>query len=346
MATPSIFNRPYAELAGGTGSLANRPAMPVGMGPMPASRRFAMASRQAIRDGDKLAAAELASRAQWAERIPVFGSRGGLPFLPPQPPLQAPQSMTPPLTMAVPRAATPLPMLPGPAAFNLPPGATMPDAGTAPTAPEVLSFDPLNPTMGTPLQGADTYRFPAMTVPTGSDMAALNQGAFQGAFMEAPPLVSAAAIPGTNGGYVMPIYGGKPGNTALPTGMPEPTRYAPVQGGPAGLMVPTGPGAGALPPLQEQFNPGWSVTGQPKTILTPATLAGAPLKLPEGIQYEKDRDTGRVTGGFYPARLPDGRLVIKRIDLDGDDVISPAEQAAAMQAAGQTPGGVKFSRVP
>lgn len=67
-------------------------------------------------------------------------------------------------------------------------------------------------------------------------------------------------------------------------------------------------------------------------------------KIPEGIQYEKDA-MGKIIGGVYPTYNDQGKLVMRRIDLDGNGIVTPAEQAAAMQAAGQTPGGVKFSRV-
>lgn len=88
------------------------------------------------------------------------------------------------------------------------------------------------------------------------------------------------------------------------------------------------------------------IGGMPKG--TPVARSQPPKpeapKIPDGIQWEKDA-MGKIIGGVYPTYNDQGKLVMRRIDADGNGVVTPAEQAAAMQAAGQTPGGVKFSRV-
>lgn len=133
---------------------------------------------------------------------------------------------------------------------------------------------------------------------------------------------------------------------------PQPVGYEPVPG--MNLLLPKGDGAERLPLLQQQgmmeaprpeaafMGP---MPGRPKlAAYTPPTQPTDTPKIPEGIQYEKDA-MGKIIGGVYPTYNDQGKLVMRRIDLDGDGVVSPAERAAAMQAAGQTPGGVKFSRV-
>lgn len=323
MATPSPFNRPYAELAYGTGSLANHPAMPVGQGPMPASRRFAMASRQAVRAGDTLAAAELASRSQWAERMPVYGSRAPLPFLPPQQQMQQQQAAP-----MLPAGAS-MPVVPGAAVPLMPQAVANPQAGTQ-TADA-----------GNPAPGAD---MPLDVLAPSSAMGAMPLSPLSGAGtwnlsdIPAPPKpYDIMPLPGTNNAGV--VVNGRP--TGSVVSLNKPLQYQPVAQVP-GLMVPVGQGADRVPLMQQTINPGWSVTGQPKTKMEP--VGQKTQALPEGIQYEKD-DSGRIIGGVYPTYNDQGKLVMRRIDLDGDGVVSPQEQAAAMQAAGMTPGGMKFSRV-
>jgi hypothetical protein len=144
------------------------------------------------------------------------------------------------------------------------------------------------------------------------------------------PNVNFQLIPGTD--YGIPSVDGRPMGT-LPVNKPKSTSYAPVQGVP-GLMVPTGPGAGKLPPMQQTPNPGWSVTGQPKTRMEP--MGGATPKAPSGIQYTYDA-AGNVTGGFYPRYNPaTGRFMISKLDLDGDGV-PDAQQGGAGAGAAKVP---------
>lgn len=76
------------------------------------------------------------------------------------------------------------------------------------------------------------------------------------------------------------------------------------------------------------------IGGMPKG--TPVARSQPPKpeapKIPDGIQYEKDA-MGKIIGGVYPTYNDQGKLVMRRIDLDGDGVVSPAEQAAAQSAA-------------
>jgi hypothetical protein len=145
------------------------------------------------------------------------------------------------------------------------------------------------------------------------------------------PNVSFQPIPGTD--YGIPSADGRPMGT-VPVNKPKSTSYAPVQGVP-GLMVPTGPGADKLPPMQQVPNPGWSVTGQPKTRMEPVGGEKPPAmpKAPSGIQYTYDAD-GNVTGGFYPRFNPaTGRFVISKLDLDGDGVPDAQQGGAGAGAA-------------
>lgn len=112
---------------------------------------------------------------------------------------------------------------------------------------------------------------------------------------------------------------------------------------PPGLYGEAAPLVSSVPiPGTNQVMP--MIQGQPKGAPIERPKPMEAPKIPEGIQYEKDA-MGKIIGGVYPAYNDQGKLVMRRIDLDGNGVVSPAEQAAAMQAAGQTPGGVKFSRV-
>lgn len=71
--------------------------------------------------------------------------------------------------------------------------------------------------------------------------------------------------------------------------------------------------------------------------------------LPKDIRYETDPD-GRITGAVYPMQDPKtGQWKLQRMDLNGDGVVSPQEQATAGAAAPQggerkTKSGVTWSR--
>lgn len=206
------------------------------------------------------------------------------------------------------------------------PGDLMPNLAPAPqrlplppdTAPPPMPMpEPLNPLQFDPL---GNYVNPQPMTPPG--FGAMNNALARGPGLpqpppglygaEAPPPVDVARLPGTD--YVAPIFNGKMKAQTLPMKQPD----APLPPG----MVPTEANRGGI-------------TYRPKPMDT--------AKIPEGIQYEKD-DMGRIVGGVYPAYNDQGKLVMRRIDMDGNGVVSPAELSAA-QAAGQTPDGVKFLRV-
>lgn len=117
---------------------------------------------------------------------------------------------------------------------------------------------------------------------------------------------------------------------------------------PAGLYKEAPPAAGLMDlpgtdygMVMKQGQPTGSVV--PKSQPKPAAQAAA-AKIPEGIQYEKD-EMGRIVGGVYPTYNEAGKLVMRRIDLDGDGVVTPKEQAAAEAAARTTSGGFRVSLV-
>ena len=196
--------------------------------------------------------------------------------------------------------------------------------GASPTQPsQPPAEQPVNPFEMTPLGGYVDPQFGM--VPNGfkamNERLALDPAGFPGLPMpppglygpEAPPPVDVARLPGTD--YVAPIFNGKVSPQTLQMTRPE----TPLPPG----MVPTEATRGG-------------VTYKAPGPETP--------KIPEGIQYEKD-DMRKIIGGVYPTYNPQGKLVLRRIDLDGDGVVSPQEQAAAAQAAGKTPLGNSFSRV-
>lgn len=108
---------------------------------------------------------------------------------------------------------------------------------------------------------------------------------------------------------------------------------------PALTDAPYGAYPGAPPMVSSLPIPGTDLVlpiigGMPKG--TPVARSQPPKpeapKIPDGIQYEKDA-MGKIIGGVYPTYNDQGKLVMRRIDLDGDGVVSPAEQAAAQSAA-------------
>lgn len=204
-AASSPMNRPYAELAGSTtGSLANRGTRPVGRSANDPQRMNEMAMRRLRSQGDIVGAARLANSNAWLE-----ARMGGPAMRAPMMPM-----MMPPQPSA---NRTPLPM-PMPSAPMSGPDATVP---AAPSAPEMPAPPMDAPPMSfeqafnqSPLAGAGlppmNQAMPPMQVPAGTfaQMPGLNQGAFKGAYVEAPPLVGSAAIPGTD--QVQPMVKGEP----------------------------------------------------------------------------------------------------------------------------------------
>lgn len=314
----SPMNRPYAELVGGTGSLANRGVRQIGRSINDPQRAAEIAMRRLRQSGDVVGAARLAqSNAFFQDRM----GRSMPMMAPPMMPMAARERLAPLLDantgMPVPSMDEPMPDLPANAAPMEP-------------APPPLSFEqafqqsPLGNSGPPPLSTA--MQVPFDTPP--EMMAKLNAGSFAGVYGRAPAPVATMPIPGTD--YVTPIFNGKPSSQTLPVKPSGTTGYAPVQGVP-GLMVPTGPGADKLPPMQQTPNPGWSVTGQPKTRMEP--MGGATPKAPSGIQYTYDA-AGNVTGGVYPRYNPaTGRFVISKLDLDGDGVPDAQQGGAGARAA-------------
>lgn len=222
----SPSNRPYAELAGGTGSLANRGTRPVGRSGTDAGRLNEQAIRRLKSQGDIVGAARLANSNAWLD-----ARLGG-------PAMRAPQPMPmmmPPQPSAN-RAAMPMPGTPG---QSLPaPEMPMPDAGAtadaaAPAAPPPMDAPPMSFEQAfnqSPLAGAGlppmNQAMPPMQVPAGTfaQMPGLNQGAFKGAYVEAPPLVGSAPIPGTD--QMQPMVKGEPkGAPVSRTQPPKPAAW-------------------------------------------------------------------------------------------------------------------------
>jgi hypothetical protein len=314
----SPMNRPYAELAGGTGSLANRGVRQIGRSINDPQRAAEIAMRRLRQSGDVVGAARLAqSNAFFQDRM----GRSMPMMAPPMMPMAARERLAPVLDantgLPVSSMDEPMPDLPANAAPMEP-------------APPPLSFEqafqqsPLGNSGPPPLSTA--MQVPFDTPP--EMMAKLNAGSFAGVYGRAPAPYEAMPIPGT--GMMGILRDGKTLGQLVQNDTPKPTSYAPVQGVP-GLMVPTGPGADKLPPMQQTPNPGWSVTGQPKTRMEP--MGGATPKAPSGIQYTYDA-AGNVTGGFYPRFNPaTGRFVISKLDMDGDGV-PDAQQGGAGASAG------------
>ena len=196
----SPSNRPYAELAGGTGSLANRGTRPVGRSGTDAGRLNEQAIRRLKSQGDIVGAARLANSNAWLD-----ARMGG-------PAMRTPQPM--PLMMPPPPSANRAPMpMPGTPGQSLPaPEMPMPDAAPPPMDAPPMSFE--QAFNQSPLAGAGlppmNQAMPPMQVPAGTfaQMPGLNQGAFKSAYVEAPPLVGSAPIPGTD--QMQPMVKGEP----------------------------------------------------------------------------------------------------------------------------------------
>lgn len=222
-AASSPMNRPYAELAGSTtGSLANRGTRPVGRSANDPGRMNEMAMRRLRSQGDIVGAARLANSNAWLE------ARMGGPAM--RAPMM-PMMMPPAPNVNRSGAPTQKPTWGTTETPNFPPdivirGAPAPSAGgapemPAPSAPEMPAPAAPEPPPSfeqafnqSPLAGAGlppmNQAMPPMQVPAGTfaQMPGLNQGAFKGAYVEAPPLVGSAPIPGTD--QMQPMVKGEP----------------------------------------------------------------------------------------------------------------------------------------
>ena len=223
-AASSPMNRPYAELAGSTtGSLANRGPRPVGRSANDPQRMNEMAMRRLRSQGDIVGAARLANSNAW-----LNARLGGPAMRAPQP---MPMMMPPAPNGNRSGAPTQKPTWGTTETPNFPPdivirSAPAPSASggpemPAPSAPEMPAPPMDAPPMSfeqafnqSPLAGAGlppmNQAMPPMQVPAGTfaQMPGLNQGAFKGAYVEAPPLVGSAPIPGTD--QVQPMVKGEP----------------------------------------------------------------------------------------------------------------------------------------
>lgn len=307
----SPMNRPYAELAGGTGSLANRGVRQIGRSINDPQRAAEIAMRRLRQSGDVVGAARL------AQTNAFFQDRMGrsMPMMAPPPmmPMAARERLAPVLDANTGMPVPPPMDAPSPDVPNVP-------ANEAPLepAPPPQSFEqafqqsPLGNSGPPPMSTA--MQVPFDTPP--EMMNQLNQGSFAGVYGRAPAPYEAMPIPGT--GMMGILRDGKTLGQLVQNDTPKPTGYAPVQGVP-GLMVPTGPGADKLPPMQQTPNPGWSVTGQPKTKLQP--MPGK-TELP---QFTK-ADDGRM---FWIEPKPGGGYVRRFVeDADGDGIPDAAQGGA------------------
>lgn len=126
--------------------------------------------------------------------------------------------------------------------------------------------------------------------------------------------VETVPVPGTD--YVVPRIGGKVSANLVPISKapqmmsPEDIAAARAMGG--DVQIDQGNARVNLPGLKQ---------------------AGQTANLPDGIQYERDDVTKRIIGAVYPKYDEQaGKWTLARIDLNGDGVVSPAEQQQAMQA--------------
>jgi len=233
-ATPG-GNRPYAEMPGGSGSLANRPARPVGRSINDPQRATEMAARQLRSRGDLPGAARLLQNgALLNDRL------GGLPPLPPMvPAAPAPLPALPSGKLVPGRSAVSMvwqkdpPMTPPTldATSGQPVRSQPVPMGASPIQPaQPPTEEPVNPFAMTPLGG---YVNPqAGMVPAGfnamNQLLATDPAGLPGLPMpppglygpEAPPMLSSAPIPGTD--QVMPMVMGQPKGTPVARSQPKP----------------------------------------------------------------------------------------------------------------------------
>lgn len=208
--------------------------------------------------------------------------------------------------------------------------------GTAMRAPQQMPLMPMN--AGGQLRPAQPGAMPMPSAPMGG----FEDSADASTMAPAAPLEPSAPPTFEQAFNASPLAGAGPAPMSQP--------FQPMQV-PAGTFAQMpGLNAGAFkgayqeaPPLMssvpipgtDQMQP--MVMGQPKgapvTRAQPPKPAEAP-KVPDGIQYEKDA-LGNITGGKYPA-WDEARQtwVIRKIDLDGNGVVSPQERAAANTNAG------------
>jgi hypothetical protein len=349
----SPMNRPYAEMPGSGGSLANRPTRAIGRSANDPQRASEMAARQMRSRGDFAGAANV------LQRNALFDARlNGMP--PSAPAASMPAPMAPPVPggRLVPGRSAGSMVWQADAPPSLPAsGDLMPGLAPAPqrlplpadTAPAPLPMpEPLNPLQLDPL---GNYVNPQPMTPPG--FGAMNQAkglpppppGLYGA--EAPPPVDVARLPGTD--YVAPIFNGKVSAQTLPMKQPDaPLTLEPVPG--TNIMLPRGAGADRVPIMEnrgtiESPRPSADTMGPMPGMpdLRPLNRNGGAPKPPSGIQYTYD-DNGRVTGGFYPRwDEAKGTFVITTMDMDGNGVISAKEKAAAVGASAAAPAPVSTS---
>jgi len=332
MATPPFLLPQRAAPLVNTGSamdrhmstgLSGQPTRPVGRSMNDPQRQLEMAGRRLRSQGDIAGSARLAQSQAWLDAR--MGGRG------PMMPLMPMQQQQPPIVPMRPR-----PVMDAP--DDVPPmneQPLMPLPAPAP-APAALPMVPegMNPLTGLPLNDRPPV-LPFGTVSQGM------QG-FPGMAPPPPGLYGEAAprFEEYQAGDMNLIVDSTTGKQVQSYKRPQPLSYEAVPG--MNLLLPKGDGADRLPVLQQQgmmeaprpeaafMGP---MPGKPKLApYTPPTQPTDTPKIPEGIQYEKDA-MGKIIGGVYPTYNDQGRLVMRRIDLDGDGVVSPAELAAAQSAA-------------
>jgi hypothetical protein len=313
MATPSIFNKSYDP-----GSLAGRAAVPKGRSANDPQRMLERAVRKLRSEGKVVQASQMLQSQAWLDaRLP-----GGRMMRPAEAPLDP---------TLQPRGRSMSPMPPAPAGNEEPAPMDGMDTPTPMTPEAPQTFE--NWFNQSPLAGAGlppmNAGMPSMMVPADTPpdvLASLNQGAFAGAYTPAPKPYDTVPLPGTNNAGI--LKNGVPTGSVVSLERPlEPPSYQPVPGMP-GLQMPMGPGADRLPLAEEVPNPGWSVTGQPKTKLQPVTEA------PPEPKFQKAAN-GRM---FWIESKPGGGYVRRWVeDADGDGVPDNQQGGAEPAAAAPSP---------